>query len=59
MVSAAVTVARSAVSQATVLPSALSSRVTLTSLTALTTGSSARGLISTMIRSRTGPAGRS
>ena len=55
----AVTVTWSATSRATVLPSALSSRVTVTVLTALTMGSSARGLVSTTIRSRTGPGGRS
>ena len=55
----AVTVMCSATSRATVFPSALSSRITLTVLAALTMGSSALGLISTMIRSRTGPGGRS
>src|SRR5580704_5620786 len=55
----AVTVMCSATSRATVFPSALSSRMTLTVLVALTMGSSALRLISTMIRSRTGPGGRS
>ena len=56
---ARVTVEQSTISRATVLPSALSSRVTLTVLDAVATGSRARGLASLAIRSRTGPAGRS
>ena len=52
-------VERSTISRATVLPSAFSSRVTLTVLAAVATGSSARGLASLRIWSRTGPAGRS
>ena len=57
--SARATVERSTISRATVLPSALSSRVTLTAPTAVATGSRARGLASLRIWSRTGPAGRS
>src|SRR5579863_2971699 len=54
-----VTLERSMISRATVLPSSLSSRVTLIRPAALATGSSARGLASLTIWSRTGPAGRS
>src|SRR5271165_3420468 len=54
-----VTVERSTISRATVLPSALSRRVTLTVPAAVAIGSRARGLASLTIWSRTGPAGRS
>src|SRR5579859_1848078 len=57
--SARVTVSWSMMSRATVLPSALSSRVTLTEPDAVAMGSRARGLASFRIWSRTGPAGRS
>ena len=55
----AVTRTASVTSRATVLPSALSRRVTLTVLTALAIGSSALGLTSEAMRSQTGPAGSS
>src|SRR5580704_8994982 len=57
--SARVTVERSTTRRATVLPSALSRRVTLTEPDAVAMGSRARGLTSLRIWSRTGPAGRS